>query len=912
MNIVQKISILFLVMVTFVSYAQENQIGNQISPSNKHFLKTSCESCFTATKNMPLAIEQANQLEKKYYAQYQVGILKTELTARSVKAIKDIPFSVFKRTPLIGILNTGLDFVIDDTKRVAQQNKKREFYKKIDQNLAIYLKNELVTSEKEISNTVLVQGFLDYLKASNLNPSDYGVYGKKVDLFLLDYLQKNEGAISQLKEEITTEIAQLKQDVSFDVDTYKKQLSAEFTTSSDELKTTISEVNTIVLDNLNAVHEIAGSLKRFEEKVAEKFSVVAKDVEEMQTEIARNDKRIKENEKFIQNNSSKIKEIGIKQRENRELISQNAYKIDVMQGVLYQNVNTQGKLKLLEITRFYDDPVANQKFITKEKSRLKNIATIEGLQNGLEYGTELVTLASNLGVSQKDLKNVSKAIEIGNVVLQGAMAYVTGNPLQGLQALNGAFGLFGGGGSSPDPRFEQILQQLEVITQQIEVLDKKIDALDKKVTKLYELNIALHKDTVTRFNRLEYKLDNLSDQVDYVIKVLTSECASLSFDPNDHATLWRNIEKAENLDFLNVQHEIYPILGDVLSCVRKNVNVKDISSRTFLHYNRIDNKNNWETNILKPTLELTTNFYNSPKKETRLVAASKYSHLRTTDFSKILLESESFLKDTKYYIDYDVADLRILIHPKSILQLAKLLHLLEPYFYYGKTSEGFQIYKLDRLKQLANQGFFEGRSETLRAWYKTLLRDCEIAISQQNILSGGLLLPLLYKELSNSGNVNPQTEKVYRLLNSENYYLKTNLATYILYNEIGGNAQLLKLLGNSFYRSKKEAQSTVDQINSMLNGNTYQLEIYEEYGTYYPMLKIQTPVKEGAGTFPQRLLLPIQTIDVIAENKMVYPKVLDELHTAKEFISNHIVEHDMMVKANTETYEEFKKLLNQN
>ena len=100
-------------------------------------------------------------------------------------------------------------------------------------------------------------------------------------------------------------------------------------------------------------------------------------------------------------------------------------------------------------------------------------------------------------------------------------------------------------------------------------IDKKIVALDEKIVKLYNLNIELHKETINRFNQLDYKLDILSDQVDYIIQIITSSCEQV-IDAKDYELLWNGINNATSIQDLRDQHDFFPILKKVLLCIESN------------------------------------------------------------------------------------------------------------------------------------------------------------------------------------------------------------------------------------------------------------------------------------------------------------------------------------------------------
>ena len=909
------INFCFLLFITSIQ-AQHGTLLDDISPSNKAFVKTSCKECSSKLLNTELAIEQAERLNRAYYANYAAANFSTasKKTIGTVSNPMRHVHILADKIPVFGSLLQGLiDPILDQALEKQERDELNENRKALNNGLEGVFSTYIQSLELSgATQTDIGQGINAYLESNNINPDEYSVYGKQIDEFVLEYIVSNENKIAVIEQQAKDEIRQLLNNQEVSTVELERNLNERLVKNFNLFSNSLIQVNDLALKGLEKYKELSTSLQLFESKVYDKFEIMASDIEEMQSEIDGNSLKIEENKRFIENNKNQIKEVNLRLQENRDLTTQNAYKIDVMLGVQYDNSNISGKLKLLEVIKFSDDPVTNKSFIEKEKNRLGNIQTVKDIEYKLQIGTELVTLAGNLGLPEKDLENVNKAIQIGNVIAQGAMAYFTGNPLQGLQALNGAFAIFGGGNEASDPRFEQILQELKQISGQIRIIDKKIDELDRKIVKLYELNVKLHQETISRFNQIDYKLDNLNDQIGYVIKILTSDCAALSFSVEDNETLLRNVDRAESLDMLNIQHITYPILSDLLNCLNDNVKVRDISARSFIHFNRIDKNNTWESRIFKPMLDLVTVYSNTPEKKEVFNRALKNSNLYTNEFSSLLRDSRNLNSQNKYLVNTSLSDLDILLHPESIIQLSSMLNRFEPYFYFGNVNKSYEIYPMDKLQTYGENGFFEGRSETLRGWYKTLLRDTEISIAQQNLLAGSPILPLIYSELSDYSTITNRTKKIFRLLASENYYLKTNYATYAIFNEIGTNIKMLKLLGDSFYREKALVDKNVAIINQSFNGDIYNLVAIENNGLYVPMLSIKTPPGDSSAEFEHQIILPIQTMDVIIENKMIYPKVVDDLIFTHEFISSKVVEHDMMVNAEKEDFQEFKKLLNLN
>ncbi|MCH2195087.1 hypothetical protein [Kordia sp.] len=908
-------TLLVLIFSAFIVSDGDLKIGDEISISNKKYVLEQCSDCFGKPTEYKKGLSQFQSVNKKEYAKHDWEITKTKLYVTAGKSIKSVAFGLIGKTPFGSIAKDGLepwvDFAIDEAGNYKQSSLRSKLHASMSKNIDLYLqKAQLENGEGNITYAQVAGGFKEFINNGGIRNEDYIVLGKKVDDFLLEYVKNNEIKIKKSIEEFQQKISDARQEGEAQVEALKNSLNNKIEASANELKSNINAVNKLALENMKATQEIGESLKKFETEVAEKFDIVNKDIGEMQQEIKSNTARIKTNEAYIKNNAQNIEEVQKRTHENRQLITQNAYKIDVISGVLYENANTDGKLKLLKVTKFHDDPVKNKEIIETERSRLNNIQSVEKIQRGMSYAKEMTTLAVHLGLSPKDAENINKAIEISDVILQGTMAYFTSNPLQGLQAVNGALGILSGKSGQADPQFEAIMGKLNEISNQLVEIDKKIVALDEKIVKLYNLNIELHKETINRFNQLDYKLDILSDQVDYIIQIITSSCEQV-IDAKDYELLWNGINNATSIQDLRDQHDFFPILKKVLLCIESNLEISNVDARTFLHFNKVDLNNKWESQILSPLLTLLKNHYNSEERREIFADAIGFSPLKTNTFSNVY--SEVRQKKNTNSIDnitsVTVKDMNRLLHPKSVVQLNYYLNLLEPYFYYGNHSKNYYPFENERIQNFP-AAYYKARNQVLEIWYRTLLKDCQIAIAQQNMLSGAPLISKFHNEISNP-NVTPESEMIYRLLNSENLYLQTNVATNILHTELAGNSVLLKKLQSSFLSSYADATATIQSLNEFINGTYYKLAVVgsEEKG-FSTMLKITTKNIPGYENLPTEIYLPIQTIDIIMENKMMYPKVLDELHTTKTKVIEKIIEYDIMEKASKEEYNELKTLLN--
>jgi hypothetical protein len=438
--------------------------------------------------------------------------------------------------------------------------------------------NSALTFDESISEfSLLVANY-----RSNLKMEDYQILSPVVDQQIIAYIKENRAYFEQ-------QFSAQKGNMQAVANATAAQLEKNFNLRFEELKKSVINYDK---ELLSKVRENSEALVVFGEKVNERFSAVEMDIKKMSRDIESNKLKIEDNTKRIKRMEDDFATIRKLEAENSRLISENSYKIDVIADVLSENVNTSGKMRLLDL-QFRND-LRNPEYLER-RNVLENIQTVEKIQYGLEFGGELVTLAGNLNMSSQDLKKASQALAVGNVIANGAMAYFTGNPVAGLQAINGAISLFGGG-KQGNPEFDAIMAQFALVNRKLDQINTKIDSVNSNINQLRKLNIDLFYENQKRFTNIDKQLKRIEQSLESITeRIYYASAGSIkSENLSGYREIWNNVDTSRSLKALRTLYLNSPKLAKTAEVVYSNTQDYGISQKPFLHFELYENNNYWE------------------------------------------------------------------------------------------------------------------------------------------------------------------------------------------------------------------------------------------------------------------------------------------------------------------------------
>jgi hypothetical protein len=716
-----------------------------------------------------------------------------------------------------------------------------------------------------------VQGFGD-----GLDKNDYQIVAPIVDVAMLSLITENRNYFEEKFEEQKIEAASTQTvnaaTLQANIDEQVKAMKKSLVNYDKEL--------------LSKIQENANGLITFNNAVNKKFDQVQEDIKKMGSDIESNKAEIKSNTSRIKANTESITVLKQLQTKNGELISENSYKIDVISGVLYEQANTSGKMRLLNLK--FKENLTNPSYLEK-KQVLENIQAVEEINSYLSGAQEFVTLAGHLGVSPETLEKANKAIKLGEVITNGALAYFTGDPMAGLQAVNGALSLLGGGGNS-NPEFDAIMAEFAQINAKLDLINKKLDLITENIYDLKKLNLDIFRENQKRFTHIDEKLADIQTGVNSITQLIYSDrSAALEMEnASQWNHLWEEIRNTNSLDQLKKLYRENQVVKDLVGIVYTNTETKSSDKKTFLHFDGKDFDKYWQNEIFTPILDIHQGLnptYAYENLEYPVVGIYEYDKL-------IRLEKDTLDKEIFPQLDYK--DLPKLLHPQSVITLSEYLSLFEPYYYFYSSDDQSNFNITENVAELD----FVAKNKHLKIQFQNVLKENRQAIIQTNLMSGITLLRYFTKHIVDRTMPVSDKKQVYKLLRSENNYLKLNLSNHIINTAINQKSMLIKfeeLENASDTASARKIAEAINQSQSFEN-QAYKLVVVGNSTDFQSYILIK-PYGENPDDFTnQKILLPIPSFEYLYENKTTYPEYLQALILNQEILMNKVIKYDIPLR----------------
>ena len=177
--------------------------------------------------------------------------------------------------------------------------------------------------------------------------------------------------------------------------------------------------------------------------------------------------------------------------------------LDFMQDYLYSKMNTTEKIQALQSGLLSNLPASERKMITdelvleQEKEKVLNTA-----KDFLNTAAISMKILGDLGLGDSQLaQDISQGINIGQTAVTAVAAFTSGNYLECISSITGLFGKKGDDAAAQ--RHKQIMQRFDRIDATLDRIESKMDILLEGQKKIFELQ-------VSTFN----KLLDLSDKID--------------------------------------------------------------------------------------------------------------------------------------------------------------------------------------------------------------------------------------------------------------------------------------------------------------------------------------------------------------------------------------------------------------
>jgi hypothetical protein len=756
---------------------------------------------------------------------------------------------------------------INNEKNKFLDNIKYYFYSSTSKELQ---KNPDLTYEESIDN------FSNHLESytTALNNEDYRILAPIVDQQCLKFIKENRVYFEE-------KFIEQKKDIDKLMAKSKDELSKEFDSKMLDFKKSVDEFDKKLLEGIK---QNAIGLVKFNQKVDSKFKELDKDINEMRADIKNNKVQIASNNSQIKKNKKNIALVTELQIKNVNLISDNSFKIGVITDVLYDNVDTKGKITILNLK--YKDDTTNAEYL-KYKNTLENIQTIQNVQSHLSNAGDFVELAGNLGLSSQDANKANQAIALGSILVNGVMAFY-GNPMAGIQAINGAFSLFGGGESEPDPQFQAIMAEFAKINQKLDEMNRKLDVINDNILDLRKLNIDLYIENQKRFTKIDEKLITIDNKLDRLTQLVYSDNEDIKIaNVSQYNHLWEGIRSATTLDQLRDLYESSQEVKDMVKIVFINTKNKSIRNKKFLHFSSFEGGNDWETKIYLPMLGLIRDIFPSIQANNL-----EFSIVNLPDITLIPKLDIQYNEDNIFKKNLSL-QLETLIYPQSILTITEFTKLMEPYLYFYK-SENDNNFNIPENVSI-NSGI---KNKNTKIKFENILIENRKSIVQTNVISGAILLPYFKKHIIENNFAVKYKKTIYNLLNSNNEYLKLNVSNYLIYTELNLPAQIEKFYAIENEINFDKALELVEEINSdfKFENSYFKLDIIGSKNNFNPMITIKPKNIEGLDITNDLINLPIPPFEYLLEKKILYPEYLQGILENVNILINKIAKYDIVEK----------------
>ncbi|MFY7671613.1 hypothetical protein ACOSP6_11065 [Tenacibaculum sp. MEBiC06402] len=496
----------------------------------------------------------------------------------------------------------------------------------------------------------------------------------------------------------------------------------------------------------------------------------------------------KENEIKISKISKNLFALKENVKELRNDVNINKEDISILKDFMFNNLDVEQQIKAIE-SGMRGDP--NKPENKKLKLQLKAFKAKEDLSkeiNSYVNGAQtIMNIANNigekLGIDSEFLKSANELVNAGSVVANAYLNYTSGNVLGAVSQISG---LFGSKKDVAAQRHEQIMKRLEIIDTKLNhVLDNQQLIMENQ-QKIINLQI----DTIKTLGRLAEDIDEKYSQqmqkLDYI-----------------HRDIIYNREV--------LMDNAYKDLGNFEQFVYYYDNFKQVDGKLVNNKDRIKLWFDYGW-IFKAAYDDLLHFLNSRRIRTYLKLETYVTRGEFTKLNLTLKAFESFL----YFINKFHSDKIDQITNSALLATASLKDLnikksnLNPnrnnIYRWSAVSSLISIHHLEAVSELVmrTQDFFilQKTDRKLYTWDElynleiyssiglNILIEIEhlfnLAIIQENILTGDIMLELTYKTLYESFSEDPATSEKYdgviELLKNEIF--RKNFVKYMLDKEL--------------------------------------------------------------------------------------------------------------------------------
>lgn len=496
----------------------------------------------------------------------------------------------------------------------------------------------------------------------------------------------------------------------------------------------------------------------------------------------------KENEEKINRINSNLAVVRDNVRQLRNDVNINKEDISILKDFMFNNLDVGQQIKAIESGMRGDPNLPENK---KLKLQLEAFKAKEDLSKEISgyvnSAQSIMTIANNigdqLGIDQEFLKTANELVSAGSTIANAYLNYTSGNVLGAAVQISG---LFGNKKDAAAERHQQVMKRLQIIDTKLNhVLENQQSILQNQQTL-----INLQLDTLKTIGRLAedldekharemQKLDNIHKDLIYNREILIGQAFKdiknlnrfvryfNSYKLNDgkivnhqdRKTHWKSYSRAFFDAFDELLNEIDPEnLGTYLKL------------QTYVTEGEYK-KLNLALDSFKQFIKFIEKYHSEKRNQIMFSSLMATSSLRNFETKRNIL-------NTNPEELYDWKSIRSLVSVFHLEAICKMLVRSHEFFILQKNR-----FKLYEIEELYDEDSYNISGLNIM---KDLEKVINISIIQENILSGDIMLELVYQTLYESFGEDPATSDKYDAVVEvlKNELFRKNFIKYLLKTEL--------------------------------------------------------------------------------------------------------------------------------
>ncbi|GAB5564254.1 MAG: hypothetical protein Wins2KO_13170 [Winogradskyella sp.] len=600
---------------------------------------------------------------------------------------------------------------------------------------------------------------------------------------------------------------------------------------------------------------------------------------------------------FQSKTEEQIKNIGIHMTEMKTSIDElqsdvniNTEDISILKDFMFNNLDVNQQILAIERGMRGDPELPENKNLKIQLKAFRSKKMLaEELKSYVNGANTLMNIANNLGdefgIDSEFLKKANDLVDVGSTAINAYLSFSSGNVMGAISQVSNLFG------SKKDPateRHKQIMHRLKIIDGKLtHVLDNQQTLIEKQ-QKIMQLQLdtikaigRIAQDIEIKHAKVMEKLDNMHEDLIINRKILQEEAYK---DLENLALFVRKYEdknyKKSNGKLVNYEDRIihwrsyHPAFLNATEDLWRQLNPHKLGS--FLKMESYGKKGDFKyvARIVEIYKSLTS-FVEIKKFSNEVMYSGLLATNHLHDLEKKTMSFDN-IEEIQVFKWESVKDLISIFHLEIITDL-----LLKTHEYY-MLADDIHTSKLLQIEEL----YMDNPYKTVGL---DLLNDLEkiisIAIIQENIISGDILLGLVYDELIKALNTNQSESTIYDeildLLDS-NKIFKENFTNFLLRQELKKT--------NTLFIQYEMALTIKDPENSLLKSMFSHVKF--KTGIEYSKKKNAWFIRLPKDQDNQSILLFLPNFDKYENGKIKYRSEMERLHRLKNRVIDTILDYE--------------------